>query len=291
MKRILVTGAYGFLGPILCASLEASGYAVFRQGRKPEAQLSCDPSLPGAMEVLLDNCQPDMLVNLIAKADVDGCENDPISAKVANVDVVGTIAAAAALRGIHLIHLSSDHLYDGPGPSDESMARPVNVYARTKHEGETFALAVGATVLRTNFVGRSMVPGRRSLSDWLVGCLRNHVPFSVYRDVLFSPLHVSTVCRCVERVAAGSPGGLYNLGARGWSSKAEFAVELARLLGEDTLNMTVGNYFDSPQAVPRPRDMTMAVEKFESTFGYPLPAMGSQIKLLAEEYLLDKRKC
>lgn len=284
MKRILVTGAYGFLGPILCASLESRGYVVLKQGRKPGAQLCCDPSRPGVLEKLLDRHKPDVLINLIAKADVDGCEKDPEAAYVANVDVVRSLAAAVAQRGVHLIHLSSDHLYDGPGPSKEDMARPVNVYARTKFEGESAALAVGATVLRTNFVGRSVVPGRRSLSDWMVGCLRTGEPFTVFRDVFFSPLHVSTVCLCIERAAVSNRGGIFNLGARGGVSKAEFAVILADLLGVDRSRMVVGNYFDVPQAVARPRDMTMAVEKFEAAFGCTLPEIGSEIELLADQY-------
>jgi dTDP-4-dehydrorhamnose reductase len=232
----------------------------------------------------LDQCKPDVLINLIAKADVDGCEKDPVAAYVANVGVVGVIASAIDQRGIHLIHLSSDHLYDGPGPSNEDMARPLNVYAKTKFEGESVALAVGATVLRTNFVGRSVVPGRRSLSDWVVGCLRNGVPFTVFRDVLFSPLHVSTVCHCIERVAAKNCSGIYNLGARGGVSKAEFATVLADLLKANRAKMVVGNYFDVPQAVLRPRDMTMAVDKFETTFDYMLPRIENQIELLADEY-------
>lgn len=284
MKRILVTGAYGFLGPILCANLENSGHTVFRQGRKPEAQIHRDPSVPFVLDDVIDQCEPDVLINLIANADVDGCERDPEAAYQANVDVVRKIAEAVVPRAVHLIHLSSDHLYNGPGPSSEEMAHPVNSYARTKFEGEAFAMAAGATVLRTNFVGKSVVAGRRSLSDWIVACLVNAVPFSVFRDVYFSPLHVSTVCRCIELAAVRQHEGVYNLGAKGGVSKADFAASLADLLGADRRNMVVGNYFDNQQAVPRPKDMTMAVEKFETTFDCILPEIDSQIRLLADEY-------
>lgn len=290
MKRILVTGAYGFLGPILCASLEAYGHKVFRQGRRAEAQISCDPYVTGSIDLILDQCKPDVVINLIAMADVDGCEKDPTSACVANVGVVRAITSSVEKSRVHLIHLSSDHLYDGPGPSSEEMIRPVNVYARTKLEGEALALAVGATVLRTNFVGRSVVPGRRSLSDWVVSCLREGVAFSVFRDILFSPLHVSTVCHSIEKVAHMSREGVYNLGARGGMSKAEFAKVLASLLGEDRNKMSIDNYFDLPQATPRPRDMTMAVGRFEAAFGFNLPGIEDQIELLADEYRKDGTK-
>lgn len=288
MKRILVTGAYGFLGPILCASLEASGHLVFRQGRKSCAQVQCDPGRPEDFQDLLDHCAPDVVINLIAKADVDGCEVDLAAAALANVDVVRAVVSAMKGRGIHLVHLSTDHLYCGPGPSTEDRIAPVNVYARTKHLGEQAAAEANATILRTNFVGHSVVPGRRSLSDWIVGQLRAGERFTVYRDVFFSPLHVSTVCKWIEVAALRQVPGTFNLGARGGVSKAKFALALASLLGEDAGLMTVGDYMDVLQRAKRPRDMTMSVERFEQAFACTLPTIQNEIELLARDYATSK---
>ena len=288
MKRILVTGAYGFLGPILCASLEASGHVVFRQGRRSSAQFTCDPAKPGELHSLMEQSAPDVVINLIAKADVDGCEVDPVGAQVANVDVVEALVRAVSGRNIHLVHLSTDHVYGGPGPSAEDQAAPINVYASTKYRGEKVAEKGGATVLRTNFVGRSIVPGRRSLSDWIVGQLRAKERFTVFRDVLFSPLHVSTVCRCIEMAALRRIPGVFNLGARGGISKADFAMALANHLEEDSSLMTVGDYSDVLQRAKRPRDMTMSVERFECAFESQLPTIQNEIALLAHEYATAK---
>lgn len=289
MKRILVTGAYGFLGPILCASLETSGHLVFRQGRKSCAQVQCDPGKPEEFQGILDHCAPDVVINLVAKADVDGCEIDPVAAAMANVDVVHAVASAMKGRDIHLVHLSTDHLYCGPGPSAEDRITPINVYARTKYQGELAAAEANATILRTNFVGHSVVSGRRSLSDWIVGQLRARERFTVFRDVFFSPLHVSTVCTWIEVAALRQVPGTFNLGARGGVSKAEFAFALANLLEEDAGLMTVGDYTDVLQRAKRPRDMTMAVERFEQAFACTLPAIQNEIELLARDYATSKK--
>jgi dTDP-4-dehydrorhamnose reductase len=289
VKRILVTGAYGFLGPILCASLETSGHLVFRQGRKSCAQVQCDPGKPEEFQGILDHCAPDVVINLVAKADVDGCEIDPVAAAMANVDVVHAVASAMKGRDIHLVHLSTDHLYCGPGPSAEDRITPINVYARTKYQGELAAAEANATILRTNFVGHSVVSGRRSLSDWIVGQLRARERFTVFRDVFFSPLHVSTVCTWIEVAALRQVPGTFNLGARGGVSKAEFAFALANLLEEDAGLMTVGDYTDVLQRAKRPRDMTMAVERFEQAFACTLPAIQNEIELLARDYATSKK--
>lgn len=286
MRRILVAGAYGFLGSTLCSVLEAAGHAVFRQGRNSSAQICCDPLDPFALSAAIKNCAPEVLINLIAKTDVDGCELDPGAAFDANVRTVEMIAQVLGTRpGIHLIHVSTDQLYNGPGPHSENHVAPVNVYAITKYAGELVARQIGATtVLRTNFVGRSRIPGRKSLSDWIVGALGDKLPITMFKDVFFSPLHISTVCHCIERVAAMQKPGVYNLGARGGISKAEFAMALARQLGLETQSMVVGYSTDVLLRAKRPLDMTMVVDSFEKVFSIELPLIQDEIRLVARDY-------
>jgi dTDP-4-dehydrorhamnose reductase len=99
-------------------------------------------------------------------------------------------------------------------------------------------------------------------------------------------LHVSTVCQCIELAAIRQLPGVFNLGARGGISKAGFAIELARLLKEDTSLMTIGDYSDVPQRAKRPRDMTMSVDLFEREFEIELPTIQKEIQLLAQEYMV-----
>ncbi len=282
-------GAYGFLGSILSSTLAAAGHVVLRQGRSNAAQVPCDPLDARAFRSVLGQHHPSTIINLIAMTDVDLCEREPVRAFEANVQVVESIVQAVGQESkvdrLHLIQISTDQVYDGPGPHHEADTRPPNVYGVTKHEGEVVAQGIGASVLRTNFVGRSRSPNRKSLSDWIVDSLRATQPITVFANIRFNPLHVSTLCHCIERVVSVQTPGVFNVGAINGISKAEFAQSLASQLCLDSASMQSGSYVEMPQKARRPLDMTMAVDKFQRTFGVSLPRVEGEVRLVAKEYV------
>lgn len=290
MTEILVLGAYGLLGSTLCPALTRAGHQVFRQGRSTEVEFAADPTDVDALSRVFGRCRPEVIVNLVAATNVDRCEEDPQAAFVANVLTVEAVAAAMrdikAPTGLHLVQLSTDQVYDGPGLHREDNARPCNVYALSKYAGELAASRVDATILRTNFFGRSQCAGRTSLSDWVVHSLQAGTPITVFDDVLFSALHISTLCRFIELAVARRAPGVFNVGCRDGMSKAQFALQLAERLGLDTRLITVGTSRDVPPRARRPLDMRINVTHFEQTFGLTAPSLEEEIKLAAEEYRL-----
>jgi len=283
--RCLITGAYGFLGTPLSMFLRESGHEVFRHGRGAGAEISCDLADAEAFARLVVDLAPDAIINLAAATDVDACEAVPGHAFAANVGVVETIVRGLGGRPCsHLVHISTDQVYGGPGPHREDCVSPANVYGITKYVGELVAAAAGGTILRTNFVGRSGVAGRASLSDWIVGALRERRPITLFGDVFFSPLHVSSLCRFVELAAERRIPGVFNLGARGGVSKADFGLRLATLLGLDSTAVSIGSVADVDLKAKRPLDMTMQVDRFAEAFGCSLPTVGDEIRIVAEDY-------
>lgn len=283
--RCLVTGAYGLLGAPLSTYLQAAGHDVFRQGRCADAEVRCDLGDTPAFTKLVAELAPDVIINLVAATDVDACEAVPAKAFDANVRMTEAIVrGVAGMSGVHLVHLSTDQVYDGPGPHCEERTAPGNVYGITKYAGELVAAAAGATILRTNFVGRSGVAGRTSLSDWIVGALRERRRLTLFEDVFFSPLHVSSLCRFIELAADRKVAGIFNLGARGGVSKADFGLQLAALLGLDVTMVGVGSVTDAALKAKRPLDMTMVVDRFAAAFGCSLPTVADEICLAAKDY-------
>lgn len=283
MSRILIIGAYGFLGCRLSASLAALGHEVVRQGRGAAAQLQGDPLVAAA--AMIGRVRPDAVINLAAMTDVDGCEKDPAEAFQANVSVVEALTGAVSYHpGVHLVHVSTDQLYDGQGPHDEDVVRPINVYGITKYAGEMAAARAAATILRVNFVGRAMDDRPRGFSDWVVGKLRSGDGITAFDDVLFSPLHAGSLCAFIERAVAMRRPGVFNLGARGGISKAAFILGLAGRLGLDTSAVQVGRSSDVALKARRPLDMRMRVDRYETTFGVALPDVEAEITRTASEY-------
>lgn len=277
--RILVTGASGLLGATLAPFLARVGYDVVRQSRTAESDVSCDLTDRHETLALLGRIRPDIVVNLVAQTNVDKCEEDPHEAYLLNVRVVENLVAGMRDRAnVHLIHLSTDQVYDSAGPSREDDVRLTNTYALTKYAGELAAAQMRSTVLRTNFFGPSLLSGRKSFSDWLLCSLQDREPITVFTDVVFNPLSMGTLCAMIDRVIGKRLEGVFNLGSRGFISKADFALELARTYELAVDKVTRGLCSDMGLAAYRPKDMSMDCARFETTFDVELPGIQNEIR-------------
>jgi dTDP-4-dehydrorhamnose reductase len=286
MSRVLVVGARGMLGSSLCPRLEAAGHVVMRQSREGGLDLQFNPSDAQAWHSVLSDQRPETVVNLAAATDVDRCETNPQWAYDANVGPVMAFVRAAydCRQRPHLVHISSDQVYDGAGPHREDTARPCNVYALSKLTAELAIRDYPSTVLRTNFFGASRSPDRRSFSDWIVDSLRTEEPITMFNDVLFSALHLDSLSNVVARALELRPCSTFNVGSADGISKAEFALALAERLGLSTAALRVGAITDVRLRARRPLDMRMDNVRFEQAFGMSAPTMSGQIDHTANDY-------
>lgn len=293
MSTVIVFGASGLLGASLVPALRACGHTVLAQSRDSGADLCLDPSDRSAVAAALALHRPDAVVNLVAATNVDQCETQTELAWQANAGVVAAIAEGILALGNapvsrpHLVHISTDQVYDGPGPHAEDEVHPINVYGLSKYTGELLAERVGATILRSNFYGRSRCVGRVSFSDWLVRSLREKTPITVFDDVKFSAIHIGTLCEFIARSIELRPAGIFNAGCRDGISKAGFALALADALGLPTDNVKVGSSADAALKARRPVDMTLQVARLEAVLNLQCPNMLNEIQHTAKEYLND----
>jgi dTDP-4-dehydrorhamnose reductase len=155
----------------------------------------------------------------------------------------------------------------------------------SKLAGEFAAQTVASTILRTNFVGHSLRKGRTSFTDWLYDALCGPVPIKVFEDVMFSPLSIHTVCKCIERCVVEQPLGLFNLGSHNGMSKADFAFAFAAATELPTVNLVRANASDITSLIAhRPTDMRMQCDRFEGRMGIKLPQLIDEIRKLTYEY-------
>jgi dTDP-4-dehydrorhamnose reductase len=288
MAVILVTGATGLLGSTLVPLLAARGHRVVPHGFRsaPPGGVQADLRDRAATVAMLDAAMPDCIINLAALTNVDACEADPQAAYLLNVRPVENIAAwLRGHPGSHLVHISTDQLYDGAGPHVEDAVTICNTYAFSKLAAELAAAGVPATVLRTNFFGPSRCAGRASFSDWLLAGLRAGGDVPVFTDVQFSPLSIDTLCNMIEKVAVARPAGVFNLGSRDGMSKADFAFALARVFGlpDAGLRPSLAAAATGLKA-RRPADMRLDSRLFETTLGVRLPALNDEILSLRSAY-------
>lgn len=286
LVTILVTGANGLLGSSLCPYLQRNGYDVTRQGRTIDCGLRAELTDFDEVKLTLDQLQPDLIINLAAYTNVDECECYPSKAYLANTHIVENLSRWIKETGgvCHLLQLSTDQVYDGIGPHREDTVCLTNYYSFSKYAGELAATAVGATVLRTNFVGRSKCNRRQTLSDVFVEAFRRGTAIALVKNVLFSPLDIAHLCPMIERVIQRRQPGVYNLGCRNGLSKADFGACLAEELGLSIRNASRERIAELHLRAYRPRDMRMDSSLFERVFQTELPTVEQTIASVANSY-------
>ncbi|MEO9599255.1 SDR family oxidoreductase [Parasphingorhabdus sp.] len=279
----MILGSSGMLGRTLTATARKAGYSVIAHAiRAPgDEYVRGDLTVPETAKRLLDEHSPDVVVNLVALTSVDQCEADIDQAFQINAGIPTSLAMAAS-RKTRLIHVSTDHVYDGckSAPSRESETRLRNAYAVTKLAGELPILTQGSVVLRTNFFGPSYDLRRKSFSDAILNALEGGAGFSGFHDVFFSPLSMVRLSTEILRVAEVWCPGLYNLGSRAGLSKLEFARLVATRYGYDPALLKSQSIDDAVLPASRPRGMVMDVTAFESAYAAILPTLEDEIESL-----------
>jgi dTDP-4-dehydrorhamnose reductase len=286
MTRVLVTGARGLLGSTLVPYLQACGFEVIGHARKAEGDIHADLADGDQVNDMVAKAAPDIIINLAALTNVDLCERHPQLAYLSNVKIVENLASSILNFSIrcHLVHLSTDQVYDGVGPHREENITLSNYYAFSKYASELAAERVLTTTLRTNFFGPSRCPGRASLSDWLVESLKSQQSITVFDDVSFSPLSLQTLARMINLVISRPRQGVFNLGSRQGMSKADFAFALAGALQLPVATMTRGSTASQTMAAYRPKDMRTDSSRFEQAFDVELPTLTEEIESMKVAY-------
>ena len=143
MDRVLITGASGFVGENLAHRFAGETQLVLAYGKqKPRARadkaFSVDLSVRGDFSKALGDSSVDVVVHTAAMVSPDLCERNPSEAHAVNVEGTREIALWAEERGAKMIYFSTDLVFDGEkGWYDEEDApAPLNVYGRTKLQGE-----------------------------------------------------------------------------------------------------------------------------------------------------------
>jgi dTDP-4-dehydrorhamnose reductase len=280
MSRVLIAGATGLLGSSLAPLLHKKGHDVIALGRSQQATISVDLTRADEAVRIIDELRPDVVINLVANTNIDLCESDVNLAYCLNVLPIGNLCQAIANKqfNTHVIHLSSDMVYDGIGPQKESEVILRNSYALSKFTSELIAKNIGGTVLRTNFFGPSRCAGRSSFSDWIYGALLSGNPIDLFEDVFFSPLSMETLCEMISLAVEKRPSGIYNLGSREGMSKADFAFFFASLFdfSIEKMKRVPLAQFNNLKA-RRPKDMRMNSNLFEEEFNIQLPSLLDEI--------------
>ena len=133
--RVLLTGACGLLGQTIMQSWPPNYSLKIHATNRQQLDLSNF----NAVQDLIHAFHPHIIINTAAFTDVDLAETNPTWAAKLNTDLPGLLAQEAEKIDAHLIHYSTDYVFDGRHSepySEDAPTNPLNTYGRSKLAGE-----------------------------------------------------------------------------------------------------------------------------------------------------------
>ena len=274
---MLVLGGSGQLALALSAAAEAAGIACARIGRP-----AFDFDRPETVAAL-DAVPARLIVNAAAYTAVDAAEGDAAAAERANAAGPALLAAHCARRGIPLVHISTDYVFDGSKGApyvETDPTAPLGVYGATKLAGEQAAMAAWprTVILRTAWVYSAT---GRNFARTMLGAARKTDTLRVVADQRGCPTTAADLAAAIVAIAPRlSDGwedglaGIYHAAGGGETTWHGLAVALFEEAGRHGLKMPTVTPIatsDWPTPVRRPADSRLDCGKLARVFGVALP--------------------
>jgi dTDP-4-dehydrorhamnose reductase len=269
LRTVLVLGGGGFAGVALVELLAERGLRVIAP-RSHELDLTRSAELRERLLAV----DPDAIVNLAAAQPSSAAER----LRAVNVDAARHVAEAAAELGARLVHVASDAVHDGRhAPYDDDAApNPLTPYGRSKADGEAAVLAAcpAAASVRTSLlwdpgqVDRGTAGFRRRLA----GGERCRG----FTDEIRCPISRRVLAACLADLVAVAHAGPLNVAGREALSRHDFARTLLRhfgIPGGERIEPVRVADLEAAGAAPRPRDLTLRVERVEALLGRRMPGV------------------
>jgi dTDP-4-dehydrorhamnose reductase len=267
--KILLTGRNGQVGWELERLLAPLGEVIALDRAK------LDLADSAAIRRCVQDTKPDVIVNAAAYTAVDRAESEPALADAINHVAPRIFAEEAGRSGALLVHYSTDYVFDGEKRApylEDDETHPINVYGRTKLDGERAIRASGCRhwILRTGWVYAAR--GSNFLRTMLrLAAERDEL--SVVADQTGSPTAAFELARATAALLReGAPANeVFHLSAGGETTWHEFACEIFALAARKNVRVRRITTDQYPTAAKRPRYSVLSNEKIRKTAGIALP--------------------
>ena len=277
--RILVTGANGLVGTKVLERLlhdpSDEPRAAYHRTRTNEYLGEIpfwwlDTTSADDVDRVIDDARPEAVVHAGAFTNVDGAEKQRDLAWASNAEATAILARACASRGVRLVYLSTEYVFDGAaGPYRETdPVNPLGWYAKTKQAGEQTVIAAGGSwaVARTTVVYGYAQHVRANFVLWLVGKLRAGERVSIVDDQIGSPTLAENLAEMVVALAHSRENGIFNTAGADVLSRLDFSRRIAETFGLDAGLIDPTTTASLGQAAPRPLRAGLVMDKFRAAF-------------------------
>lgn len=295
--KILITGSNGLLGQKLVHKLSKDPEVELIATARGENRLSnkegytyqsLDITDEKAVSETISKFKPDSLIHTAAMTNVDACEADKEGCDKLNVDAVKYIADACNANNVHLVHLSTDFIFDGEdGPYDEEAEpNPVSYYGESKLKAEEIVLKSGldVAILRTVLVyGIAEDMSRSNIALWAKGALQKGQKINVVDDQFRSPTLAEDLADGCILAAKQKAKGIYNISGKDQLSVLEIVQQVADYWKLDKSLITPVSSKTLSQPAKRPPKTGFILDKAIRELGYQPHSFMEGLAVLDEQ--------
>jgi len=297
--KIVITGANGLLGQKLVDLL----------GSKPEIQVlatglgpcrilnlppnvhyqTCDITKPEELSIVTKPFRPDVVIHSAAMTNVDECELNPEKCHLLNVVATKNMLDVCERFGSHLIHLSTDFIFDGKsGPySEYDVPNPISIYGQSKLDAETLIQKVDRfpwSIVRTVLV-YGIAPGlsRSNIILWVQASLEQGKGIEVVDDQFRTPTLAEDLAAGCILIAEKKATGIFNISGKDFLTPYQMALKTAEYFGLDASLITKATASTFSQPAKRPPRTGFIIEKARNELGYNPHSFDEGIRILEKQ--------
>lgn len=305
MNKILITGSNGLLGQKLVyelikrkdiqviASSIGENRLIQKEGYIYE---TLDITKKDEVEKIIAKYKPDTIINTAAMTNVDACETKKEECWTLNVTAVKNITDTISkdLPSCHLIHLSTDFIFDGEKGSEyieTDSPNPLSYYALSKNESEKILFqsnikwAIARTIIVYGIVDNM---SRSNIVLWAKDALSKNQKINVVDDQFRSPTLAEDLANGCILIADKKATGIYHLSGPNTFSVLDLVLKVADFWKLDKSLITPSKSNTLNQAAKRPPRTGFIIDKAKKELGYQPHSFEEGLKILDEQLAIIK---
>lgn len=270
--KILILGGSGLVGSRFIY-LSRTKFEITAPDHKELDILNADE-----LSIWVENSLAEVVINFIGFTNVDSAEEqkDDLSgmAYKLNVLAVGNLAKICAEKKVHLIHISTDYVFDGTKDSpyvETDEPNPVNWYGRTKSLGEEEMLSMNMdyTIVRPEMPYSARFEKKSDIARTFLKMLSEGKDINGVSDQKITPVFVDTLAHGLAKIVEKKSRGIYHLVSTDSTTPYDFALMLAEKFGlnKSLVKAVSLQEYNKTRSAKRPQNSCLNVTKFETEFG------------------------
>ena len=300
--KVLITGSNGLLGQKLVDLYKSNSsvelIATARGAdRYPDKSgytyASLDITQKNEVDEVIDRYKPEVVINTAAMTNVDACESEKEACDALNIHAVEYLVEACNRNQTHLVHVSTDFIFDGThGPlSEEERPNPLSYYGWSKMRAEEIvqssakSWAIARTVLVFGIVSDM---SRSNIVLWAKGALESGKSINVVADQFRTPTLAEDLAQGCALIAAQKASGIFNISGKNFMSVYDLVVQVADFWNLDKSLLHLSSSEGIKQPAKRPPITGFRLDKAMSILGYNPKSFQEGLKLLDEQLKIAK---